>query len=54
VPEQRVQIKATRVRIPDVCILAENAPHEKIIRTPPLLCIEILSPEDTMSKTLER
>lgn len=54
VPEQRVQVKPTRFRIPDVCILAENAPFEKIIRSPPALCIEILSPEDTMSRTLAR
>jgi len=53
-PEQRVQVKRTRYRIPDVCILAEGAPREKIITTPPALCIEILSPEDTVTRTLER
>ncbi|HWF07353.1 MAG TPA: Uma2 family endonuclease [Bryobacteraceae bacterium] len=45
-PEQRVQVNATRFRIPDICLLGENAPPEQIIRTPPVLCIEILSPED--------
>ena len=53
-PEQLVQVKRTRYRIPDVCILAEGAPREKIITTPPALCIEILSPEDTVTRTLER
>jgi Uma2 family endonuclease len=53
-PEQRVQVKATRFRVPDVCVLGENAPREKIIRTPPILCVEILSPEDRMSRYLER
>lgn len=53
-PEQRVQVRATRFRIPDVCILAEDAPKEQIISTPPILCIEILSPEDRMSRYLER
>jgi len=53
-PEQRVQVSATRFRIPDVCFLAEHAPKEEIIRTPPLLCIEILSAEDTFSRFMER
>ncbi|HEX4133020.1 MAG TPA: Uma2 family endonuclease [Bryobacteraceae bacterium] len=52
--EQRVQVKATRFRIPDVCVLAEDAPKEQIVRTPPILCIEILSPDDRMSRYLER
>jgi Uma2 family endonuclease len=53
-PEQRVQVKPTRYRIPDVCILAEGAPRQRVITTPPELCIEILSPEDTVTRTLER
>jgi Uma2 family endonuclease len=53
-PEQRVQVKATRFRIPDVCVLSEQAPREQIITTPPILCIEVLSPEDRMSRYLER
>ncbi len=54
VPEQRVQVNASRFRIPDVCVLAEDAPRERVIRTAPLLCIEILSPEDTVAKTMVR
>ncbi len=53
-PEQRVQVKATRYRIPDVCVLAEDAPREAIIRTPPMLCVEILSKDDRMSDILVR
>lgn len=53
-PEQRVQVRANRYRIPDVCILAEGAARQDTISTPPDLCIEILSPEDTMTKTLDR
>jgi Uma2 family endonuclease len=44
--ELRVQVKATRFRVPDVCVRRANAPSEKIVQTPPLLCIEVLSPED--------
>jgi Uma2 family endonuclease len=53
-PEQRVQVKATRFRVPDVCVLAGDAPDEKVVTHPPILGIEILSPEDRMSRSLER
>ena len=53
-PGQRVQVRAKRYRIPDVCIIAPEAADENIITTPPHLCIEILSPEDTMTRTLDR
>jgi Uma2 family endonuclease len=52
--EQRVQVTPTRFRIPDVCLLAEDAPVEQIVRTPPILCIEILSKEDTMTRIMVR
>lgn len=53
-PEQRVQVGPNRFRIPDICVLAEDAPRQRIIDVPPELCIEILSPEDTLSRTMER
>ena len=52
--EQRVQVTQTRFRVPDICLLAASAPYEEIARVPPLLCIEVLSPEDTMTRTLVR
>jgi len=52
--EQRVQVKTDRYRIPDVCVLAPRAPREQIIRHPPLLCIEILSKDDSMTSIMER
>ena len=33
---------------------AEGAPDEEIVTVPPVLCIEILSPEDSLPKTVER
>src|ERR1035441_9703764 len=39
--ELRVRVGATRFRIPDVCILAEDAPDEQVPTHPPVLCIEI-------------
>ena len=52
--EQRVQVKATRFRIPDVCALLANAPDEEIITHPPFLCVEILSKDDTLTSVVDR
>jgi len=52
--EQRVQVKATRFRVPDICIIAGPEPEEQILTSPPLACIEILSREDRWSEVLER
>ena len=52
-PEWRFQIKPTRFRIPDV-IVTDGKPDERILTKPPLLCIEILSPEDTVSRINQR
>ena len=52
VVEQRVQVSATRYRIPDVCVILGQP--EKILRNPPFLCIEILSPEDRMTRVRDR
>jgi Uma2 family endonuclease len=48
-PELRVQVAATRYRIPDVTITKQKG-RGKILREPPFLCIEILSPEDRASR----
>lgn len=53
VTEQRVQVSPTRVRIPDVTVLA-SGPQPDVITAPPALVIEILSPEDSYSDTQER
>jgi Uma2 family endonuclease len=52
-PEQRVQVRPKRFRIPDVCVVLGGT-KEKIFTTPPFLCVEILSPEDRMSRVWER
>jgi Uma2 family endonuclease len=53
VTEQRVQVSPTRVRIPDVTLLTLGAQPD-VISDPPLLVIEILSPDDSYSDTQER
>ena len=53
-PEQRVQVSETRFRIPDVCVARASDPFERIVRVPPLLCVEILSWDDRMTEIQER
>jgi Uma2 family endonuclease len=50
VPEWRFQVSPTRFRVPDVTVILGKS-DEQILHKPPLLCIEILSPEDTVSRT---
>ncbi len=50
VVEQRIRVSPSRVRIADLALLRADAPREKIIETPPLVCIEIMSPEDRLSR----
>src|SRR5882757_4590119 len=52
--ELRVQTSATHYRIPDVCVLRRTDPVDAIVHTAPLVCIEVLSPRDTMSAMQER
>jgi Uma2 family endonuclease len=54
VPEQRVQVSPTRFRVPDVCVIVDDGPPEQIFRTPPLICVEILSKDDRLSEMQER
>jgi Uma2 family endonuclease len=44
--EVRVQVKKTRFRIPDVTVMLDAKPVERIIRQPPLVAVEVLSPDD--------
>jgi Uma2 family endonuclease len=46
VVEVRLQVKATRFLVPDVMVLNPGQKRMQIIREAPLLCIEVLSPED--------
>jgi len=48
--EVRTQVSAKNYRIPDVMLVRSNDPFEEIVRTAPLLCIEVLSPDDRMAE----
>jgi Uma2 family endonuclease len=53
-PEQRVQVSPTRFRIPDVTVLRLPLLDDRIVTTPPFICIEILSKDDTMEYMQEK
>ena len=52
--EQRVQVTSRRFLIPDVCVLQLGAPTEDILTHPPLIVIEIMSPEDTLRRATKK
>jgi Uma2 family endonuclease len=53
VPELRSQTKATRYRLPDVCVLL-TPPKTKYLLDAAYLAIEILSEDDRMTKMMEK
>ena len=52
-PEQRVQVSATRYRVPDVTVTIGH-PQQQILTSPPYIVIEVLSPDDTLVRMMER
>lgn len=54
VVEQRIQVSPSRYRVPDVCLTRAEVPMEQIYTRPPLVVIEILSPEDRFSAMQRR
>src|SRR5947209_7714252 len=53
VTELRMRVRENKYCIPDV-VVTRGKPEEQILTKPPLACIEILSPEDTVSRTNAR
>ena len=49
----RIRVAQGRVRVPDLCVFLAD-PKQSVPTTPPFLCIEILSPEDRMSRVQVR
>ena len=52
-PEVRIRVAPTRFRVPDIAVYFEE-PDEQVFTAPPALVIEILSPEDRMSRMMVR
>jgi Uma2 family endonuclease len=53
-PELRIRIGPTRFRVPDLCVIPRDREIEQVPTKPPLVCIEILSPEDRWSRFEKR
>src|SRR5689334_17187244 len=46
--EQRIRIRSGKYLIPDLCVVSGPEPPDQVFQTPPLIVIEILSPDDRM------
>jgi hypothetical protein len=52
--ELRVRVGPSRIRIPDVVVCEIPLPDEEVFTTPPWLCIEVMSPDDTVAAMQDR
>jgi Uma2 family endonuclease len=48
-PELRIKLSAARYRVPDVAVFSPSEPVEDVPSTPPLIAVEIVSPDDRHS-----
>jgi Uma2 family endonuclease len=54
-PEQRLRVRPGKYRVPDLLAVPANYDRsQQIVIAAPLLCIEIVSPDDRMPRILER
>jgi Uma2 family endonuclease len=52
--ELRLRISQRRYRIPDVCVVPLPEPDEQVFTQPPYICIEVLSPDDSVGRMQSR
>ncbi len=48
-PELRTQTESRRFRVPDILVIRNEEKFERYITRPPLIAVEVLSPEDTLT-----
>jgi len=53
-PGVRTQVGSTRYRVPDIVICRRSSQDKRIVREAPLVVIEVLSPEDRISRYHQR
>jgi Uma2 family endonuclease len=53
-PELRTQTAATNFRVPDILVVRAGESFERYITRPPLIAVEILSPEDRLTVMQEK
>lgn len=49
-----MQISSSRIRVADLVLCELPLPDEEVFTTPPYLCIEIMSPDDTIAAMQDR
>jgi Uma2 family endonuclease len=49
-----MRVGPNRVRIPDVVVCEVPPPEEEVLTSPPYLCIEVMSPDDTVAAMQDR
>jgi Uma2 family endonuclease len=55
ISELRTRVSSSRVRIPDVAVVPDDAALAENVRvTPPIIAIEIMSPEDRLNRVVRR
>ncbi len=52
--ELRVQVSPGNFRVPDVTVTDRSKPIEQIVTHPPIAVVEILSPEDTLTRMMTK
>jgi Uma2 family endonuclease len=52
--ELRMQITPTRFRVADVCLIPRHEPADQVLQRAPIAVIEVLSPEDRVSRYQQR
>jgi len=50
----RLRVAPGRIRVADVVVVELPLPEEEVFTSPPWLCVEIMSPDDTMSSMQDR
>ena len=50
----RIRVSFSRFRVPDVCVVALPVPDDQIFTQPPFICIEVISPDDTLRSLQDR
>jgi Uma2 family endonuclease len=52
--ELGMRVGPNRIRIPDVVVSEVPLPDEEVFTTPPYLCVEVMSPDDTIAAMQDR
>ena len=52
--ELRIRVAPPRIRVPDIVVAELPIPDEEVFTSPPYVCIEIMSPDDTMVALQDR